>query len=316
MVKQTMQLASARSGLGAISALCLLLLGACGDKEPTQTTNPGAGGGSGGSGRGGSGGQSSRTGGSGPSAGGGGQAASNGGSTGADAAPGGETNAGGGDYFPFAVGTSWEYDVTETGLQPYKKLHTIVRAEAVGGTGPHKAAMALRVETRKSGGVGGMDATVSWQGRLGNKVVRYREYACSANSLTIEGGSVSKCTLDVEDHWDPPRVRLDEKPKGMDPAAGPPWPETYTEFKAKYSYALNPAMPTITNTMVMQTDTWEVKQVGATVTTPAGTFNNCLVIQKTSSTERAKVYSFCKGVGKVKEEGTGQVEILSKYTVK
>ena len=303
-----MSLSAGKWGLAALGIF--LATSACGEKDPGQTTTP-PGGGSGGKASGGSGGQPSGSGGQSSGGGSGGQSPGTGGAPGAGGAP----ASGSGDYFPFAVGNTWEFNVTETGLPPYKKVQRIVRAEMVGGTGPHKAVMAFRVETRKAGGIGLTDATISWQARQGTKILRYREYSCSAGSVMLMGEDVANCTKDVEDHWDPARLRIDDRTKDSEFMVNMPWPEPYTEFKARYSYA-NPTSPTTMNTMAMQTDTWVVKQVGASITTPAGAFSNCVVVLKTAPTGGAKTYTFCRGVGKVKEEGGVQLEVLSKYTLK
>src|SRR5687768_13369852 len=114
-------------GKSGLVALCVLVvLSACGGKDPpapgnTLGGNSGSGGARpGGSGGQGTGGQSGGVGGAGGQSSGNGGNSGNGGSSGSDAAaPGGGSS----DYFPFTVGNSWEYDVTETGVTPYKKVH-------------------------------------------------------------------------------------------------------------------------------------------------------------------------------------------------
>jgi hypothetical protein len=197
-------------------------------------------------------------------------------------------------------------------------VHHIVRPALVEGTGPHKAVMAFRVETRKTGGVGAADATISWQARDGSRIIRYREVSCTAGSVMMEGGTVSSCTFDVEDYWNPPRIRIDERPMNTEPVMDMTWPESYTEFKNRYTYGVDPRNPTVTSSMAMQTDTWKVLQAGVTVTTAAGALSPCLVLQKTTPppSPATKTYTFCRGVGKVKEEGANQTETLLSYTVK
>ena len=217
-------------------------------------------------------------------------------------------------YFPFAVGNRWTYDILEPGVAVYRKEQVVVRMEAVGGNGPHKDKQALRVETRKYGTGGSTtleDATISWQLREGNKVVRYRETSCNRFSAMLVNDAVTGCTIDVEDYWNPPRLRLDERPNGQDLASGVTWPETYMEFKNTYDWAVaNP--PGITMTSASNTDTWTVMEANTSVTVPAGTFNNCIVVQKrTSVAQNTKTYTYCRGVGKVKEVGLGQMEQLA-----
>ena len=154
------------------------------------------------------------------------------------------------------------------------------------------------------------DATISWQAREGNKVLRYRETSCTRFSAMMMNDTITSCSVDVEDYWDPPRVRIDELPMGMAPAENMTWPERYTEFKDAYDYTVTP--PVVTSSTAMNTDTWLVMNANVSVTVPAGTFNNCIVLQKmTSSTLMLKTYTFCRGVGKVKEVGLGQTEELA-----
>jgi hypothetical protein len=211
----------------------------------------------------------------------------------------------GNDYFPFAAGNSWEYDVVETGKPTERKVQTIVRAEVV-GAGFFKDTMAFRVESRRPDGIG--DATISWQAREGTKIVRYREQACTAGSVVVEGGSVSKCTVNEEDTWRPARVRIDEQPGGQALVKDMAWDETYTENKTTISPSKSPPMNTTTE---VHTSKWTVVEAGSTVMG----YSNCVVLRKTSPKETAKTYTFCKGVGKVKEVGAGQTETLVRFSL-
>jgi hypothetical protein len=289
--------------------VALAALAGCGGEDPGKPDAGGGGGtggspmaGSGGSSTGGSGGTS--TGGSGGGTGGmGGGTGGTGGTGGAPAAA----------YFPFAIGNRWTYEIREPAVPYYRKEQVVVRMEPVGGTGPNKDKQAFRVETRKYGTGGSTtleDATISWQLREGNKVLRYRETSCIRFSATLVNDAVANCKVDVEDHWSPPRLRLDERPSGAAPANNQSWPEMYTEFKNTYDYAVNP--PMVTATMATNTDTWTVMETNVSATVPAGTFNDCIVVQKrTSVAQNTKTYTFCRGVGKVKEIGLGQEEHLA-----
>ena len=219
-----------------------------------------------------------------------------------------------GEYFPFKVGNRWTLrDHRAGGAAPYLKEQVVVRMEKVGGTGPHKDHDVFRVETRKMAAANPTmleDATISWQAREGSKVLRYRETSCTRFTATLVNDTITGCSVDVEDYWNPPRQRIDELPMGMPPAANMTWPERYTEFKNAYDYTLG--TPVVTPSVATNTDTWLVMNANATVTVPAGTFNNCIVLQKkTSSTLMLKTYTFCRGVGKVKEVGLGQTEELA-----
>lgn len=292
--------------------IAFVALAGCGTEDPMMNGTGGTGGGTGGTGgsptggSGGAGGSGGSTGGSGGTPTGG----TGGGAT--DAATQGDAPAST-EYFPFKAGNRWTLQVTEPSSVPYRKEQVVVGLEPVGGTGPHAARMALRVETRKYA-VGNPqmleDATISWQLREGDKILRYRETSCTRFSAMLTNDRITACTVDVEDSWDPPRLRLDERPNGAAPVNGVTWNETYTESKKSYNYAVNP--PAVTMSSASNTDTWTVLEANATVTVPAGSFSNCMVVQKkTAVAQNTKTYSFCKGVGKVKEAGLGQNEDLA-----
>jgi len=218
-------------------------------------------------------------------------------------------------YLPFTLGNRWEYQVTDNMGLSHHKLNTIVRMEPVGGKGPHAALMVFRVETVQQDPTN-PDATVSWQTVDGDRIVRYRETSCKAGTVKMNGDLVDSCTVNEEDYWEPYRVRLDQKPMGQELAMGVKWDETFMEWKAQYSFKLDPMNPTVTESMSTQTEKWEVVQAGATVTVPAGTIKDCVVVKKTPLTLMTKQYTFCRGVGKVIEEGSGQTERLSAFALK
>jgi hypothetical protein len=283
------------AGLALFAALT-----ACGDKDPA-TMNGGAGGApAGGAGAGGA----------------GGGATDDAGTTDAVVDP-GDLPAATGDYFPFKVGNKWTYLVTELNHESVNKVHVITRMEAVGGTGPFKDNVAFRVETQKSTGTVLADATISWQGVEANRIVRYRETSCQAGSVHInDAGSIDQCAVNEEDWWMPARVVLDSQPASMPYAAGLKWTEMYTEWVTSISFKTTP--PMMNTVSGQKSDAWEIINPAATITTPAGTFNGCAVIKKTSMAQAMKTYTYCKGVGKVKEEGasmTSQTETLTAFTV-
>jgi hypothetical protein len=218
-------------------------------------------------------------------------------------------------YFPFAVGNLWEYRVTPAGGLAHLKIHRVVRLERVGGEGPSKDVVAARVETLKKNSAASPtvnDASISWQLRQGAQVVRFRETSCSMGSaiLNADGSAIESCTVDVEDSWTPPRPRIDEQPMGRTLAQDMSWQSAYTESKITYSYA-DPSMPSAIRTSKQGDDQWRVVDIGVGATVPAGTFADCVVLEKRSITDVVKTYTFCRGVGKVKEVGGGQTEELA-----
>lgn len=190
---------------------------------------------------------------------------------------------------PFAGGNTWTYDVTDSTGVRTRKVTTVGAEGPVGGTGPHAAQTAFAVVTVKADGA---DETRSWQGRDGDRIVRYRE-----QGLAGVGGVVQ-----IEEHWDPPKLRVDGSAART--AEGASWPEQTSETK------IAAGTPDVT---VQVTDLWEVVKAAESVTVPAGTFT-ATVLQKTAGSASVKRYWFVRGVGKVKETGT-QTEELVEFDV-
>ncbi len=189
---------------------------------------------------------------------------------------------------PFKEGNTWTYRVTD-GDEVFTKVNVIEGEEPVGGSGPNKDVLAHRVTTTKKDGT---DKTVSWQKQEGNVVLRYRE-----QSFAKGDGA-----LNLEEHWTPHRLRVDSSPEHT--TAGASWLESYDETKLPVGG---------TPSTAPRRDRWTVQETGATVTVPAGTFDDAIVLVK-SGTSTQKTYWFVPGVGKVKETG-GQVEELVSYEV-
>lgn len=192
-----------------------------------------------------------------------------------------------GPLLPWEEGNTWTYDVTdELGVET-TKVTTIHPEEPVGGTGPNAEQLAFRIVTTK--GVDGADETISWQGVLGDAVVRYREQAFGATS-----GELS-----LEEHWAPHKLHVDYSAEHT--ADGATWLEIYDETK------IEDGMTVTADTR----DRWTVISTSESVEVPAGRFD-AVVLEKTGGT--TKRYWYVWGVGKVKEVG-GQTEELVSYTV-
>jgi len=204
------------------------------------------------------------------------------GAAGAAPAPSGE-----GSLFPIKTGNSWSFRTTK-GSEIGNKTQTVGALEMVGGTGPKSATMAFKMVTTKDDA---MDKTESWQMELEGKIVRYRELAYAPS-----GGAV-----ELEEHWDPYKLRID----GTQLTVGSAYTETYRETKI-----MGGAAPVTANSM----DTWKVVSVNESVTVPAGTFS-AVVIEKVGGTS-TKRYWFVRGIGKVKEQSGNQIEELTSYMVK
>jgi hypothetical protein len=168
-------------------------------------------------------------------------------------------------------------------------VNLVGAAEPVGGTGVFKDQIAFKCTTTKQGGE---DETISWQGVDGDRVVRYREQSFHAGDGTLE----------LEETWSPPKLRIDGSVEHT--TADASWMEDYEETK----------LPTgDTPSVAMRRDRWTVKAVGQTLTVPAGTFDDVVVVEKLG-VDSLKTYYYKRGVGKLKETG-GQTEELVSYTL-
>ena len=217
-----------------------------------------------------------------------------GGGAGAGGAAGSMGGAGGappstdGSLFPIATGNSWSFRTTNAGVVG-NKTQTVMAMEMVGGTGPNATMMAYHLVTIKDDGA---DKTESWQAEVDGKIVRFHERSYSASTGDLE----------LEEHWDPYKLRID----GTRLMPGAMYTEQYSETKLAVGMA--PATAT-------SSDTWKVISEAESVTVPAGTFS-AVVIEKVGGPSSSKRYWFARGIGKVKETGGSQTEELTSYTVK
>jgi hypothetical protein len=257
--------ASVSNLLAAVATVACLGVAACGTSDPFMMGSGGATGAAGGSGTGGSG-------------------------TGAGGAGGG----GMGDLsqlLPIKTGNSWTYLVTVTGEGTTPKTQTVMEQGPVGGTGPNAGVTAFRFVTRK--GLDGMDETISWQARVGTRVVRYREQAYMR--MAPHG-------LELEEYWDPHKLRVDETPVRM--VAGTTWTETDQETK----------LPVGGNMLTVPVEErWTVTAERQPVTVQGRSYE-VMIVTKTSTTS-TKTYWWARGIGKVKEIGDNQTEELMSYQV-
>lgn len=191
-----------------------------------------------------------------------------------------------GRMLPMAVGDSWTYAVTPTGMPSVQKTSTVQAFEDVGGT--KAGVMAFRVRTEKVDG-----ATVSWQADTGTSVVRHREQV-----FDLAGVMTS------EQYYTPSKLRVDD----VHLTTGATWVDTYTEETRNVASGVV--------TPIAKTETWTVEADAEAVTVPAGTFV-CVRLRRTGAAGAAdKRYWFSPGVGKVKEVGAGSTEELVSYTLR
>lgn len=192
---------------------------------------------------------------------------------------------------PWSPGLSWVYKVTdEAGTS--EKTTTIGDAEERVDLGPNADTMAYKVVTEKGDGT---DQTISWQAKLDDKVVRYREQSFASGS-----------ELSLDEYWAPYKLHADGS--AAHTKKGAQWTEAYDETKIAVTHGVSQDPVT-----EHHEDAWQVVSAeadGVSVSVPAGTFDHVLVLQK-ASTGGAKTYWYARGVGKVKETGSQTEELVS-----
>ena len=196
---------------------------------------------------------------------------------------------------PMKTGNTWTYLVTDSTTGVEAKTQTVMEAGPIGGMGPNAGTTACRFVTRK--GTDLKDQTISWQARVGTRVVRYREQAYAA---------MAPYALELEEYWEPYKLRVDESPEHM--TAGATWMETDQE--TKLAVGLAPAKAEVQ-------EQWKVTADRVAVTV-LGKSYEVMIVTKTgqpSGTDPApmKTYWWARGIGKVKEIGFNQTEELMSY---
>jgi hypothetical protein len=196
---------------------------------------------------------------------------------------------------PLKIGNSWTYLVTYSGgesgvVTVIPKTQTVMGEELVGGTGPNTGVTAFRMVTLKK--TDGTWLTVSWQARVGTRIVRYREQAFFVDAPH---------GLKREDHWDPAKLRVDETPDHL--VLGATWLEVSQQTRAPASG--------VPYTEELQ-DTWTVVAERQPVTVQGRSYE-VLILEKTGSDR--KTYWWARGIGKVKEIGSDGVEELMSYSL-
>jgi hypothetical protein len=207
-----------------------------------------------------------------------------GGGSGTDGGPGGDGGAGecgfaGDDYLPYAAGYTWTYRITD--------LATGERATKEQRLDPEQESDFGPVLVQVTGKLNG--ETVSLVRKEGDRVLRFQQEDRDA------AGAVERTTV-----YDPPAIRIDESPVRVE--AGAAWDESYSE-------TITDAAGTVTIDTV---DHWEVIAVGEACESPLGTFE-CLRVRRTRTQGGVaeKEFSFARGIGKIREVGSDQLEELS-----
>ncbi|MBI4510675.1 MAG: hypothetical protein HY698_13660 [Deltaproteobacteria bacterium] len=191
-----------------------------------------------------------------------------------------------GRYLPLAVGASWTFRVTDQSGAVFQKSSTVEELEELGGK--KTGIVAFRVRTSNPDGI-----TLSWQEDRGSAVVRHREQELSRD------GRVT-----AEEIYVPYKLRLDESPERL--RMGAKAKETYTETH------VDPG--TGKHSEVTKTELWTVESIDEPVVAGGNTYKGLRVRRENPETGVTKTYWFARDVGKVREQG-GQDEELVAHSV-
>jgi hypothetical protein len=183
---------------------------------------------------------------------------------------------------------------------------SVAAHEPVGGAGPNAAVMAFRVVTGTK--VNDPNGDLDWEAEVDSRAVRYREMSVGK----------SKGLEKNESSWDPPRLRVDETDAHT--VAGAAWNEpTYTEVDTDVDSNGDGGtfIPDGGITNQTEDDIWTV--VGVDETVVAGSKSYAALHLRRVNLDSAhgiKEFWFARGIGLVKETGTGKpTHELTSYSV-
>lgn len=188
----------------------------------------------------------------------------------------------GDDYLPYAVGNTWSYVLTDrdTGERATKEQRIDPEFEH-----PDYGLVVTQVTGKING------STISLARREGDRVLRFQQEDRDAS------GALERTTI-----YDPPQVRIDESPERTE--LGAEWDETYTEIE------LDPDGMELSR--IETIDHNEVIGVDDPCSSPLGEFR-CMRISRTrvAGGTAVKEFHFARGIGKIREIGSNQLEELS-----
>jgi hypothetical protein len=216
----------------------------------------------------------------------GGGGSSGSGGTGALAADGAVPMMTSGRYQPMAVGATWVYNVTDTGVA-YTKTSTVQSFEDIGGmaagTMGYKVSETIKTSTQ-----------LTWYESTASDVRRHHDQQTDANGI-----------MTSEDWYTPYDLRVDESSDHL--MAGAAWTLSYMD--AHTSASKPPSTKTIT-------ENWTTDAANETVTVPAGTFSALKITRTNTADGSTKSQWFVPGVGKIRESNTtGHLEELTSYMI-
>jgi hypothetical protein len=189
-------------------------------------------------------------------------------------------------YLPWKVGSVWSYKLTDPKGQipdALNRLTTIMAEQDVGGV--HAGSMAFRVHVEQLTGSKDVFETIA-----GDQDVRYK---------TIHYADLAGTQMVSTDVDTPYRLKLDESMAHV--VTGATFTQSFTETTTGQGAGSG-----------TKTENWQVISDNEQVTVIAGTYT-CLHVRRTGSSPQD--YWYARGVGKVKETGSGaQNEELMSYT--
>ena len=189
-------------------------------------------------------------------------------------------------FLPWQVGSVWSYKLTDPKGQLADALDrktTILAEMDVGGV--HAGKTAFKVHHEQLTG-----SKTVFEGFDGDKDVRYE----TIHYADLAGTQMTSTDVDM-----PYRLKLDESPAHL--ATGATFTESFTETTTGQGAGT-----------VTKSENWQVIDGAEQVTVIAGTYT-CVHIRRTGSSPQD--YWYARGVGKVKETGSGaQNEELMSYT--
>lgn len=186
------------------------------------------------------------------------------------------------DFLPYAAGNTWTYVLTDrqTGDRATKEQRIDPEFEH-----PDYGLVFTQVTGKING------STVSLARREGDRVLRFQQEDRDATD------ALERTTI-----YDPPQIRIDESPERT--VLGAEWDETYTEIE------LDPDGVELGR--IETTDHNEVIGEDDPCDSPLGEFR-CLRILRTRAAGGVarKEFQFARGIGKILELGSNQLEVLS-----
>lgn len=185
------------------------------------------------------------------------------------------------EYLPYQAGFSWTYQITDlvSGAKETKEQHLEAEMEH-----PDFGTVLTQVTGKLNGN------TISLTRKEDSRVLRFQQEDYDATE------ALEKTTT-----YDPAEIRIDESADRI--VAGAEWDETYTETIED---------PVNGTTVIPTVDHWEVLGVDEACDSPLGTFM-CLRVRRTRTMGgiAEKEFHFARGVGKVREIGSNQLEELT-----